>query len=223
MIGERILYEDNHLIAVNKRCGEIVQPDRSGDPSLIEKIKRFIKERDDKPGNVFLGLCHRLDRPTSGIVVLAKTGKALSRMNQLFRAGEVRKMYWAISNVAPPSSEDHLINHLVRNTRQNKSYVTDPSANGAKKAELKYRILSKSNHYSLLEIDLLTGRHHQIRAQLAGIGCTTRGDLKYGAPRSNPDGGIDLHARMVSFTHPVTKTPVYIVAPVPSGRIWEAF
>ena len=223
MIKDRILYEDNHLIVINKRCGEIVQPDRSGDPSLIEKIKLFIKERDDKPGNAFLGLCHRLDRPTSGIVVFAKTGKALSRMNELFRSGNVGKIYWAVSNKAPPSPGDHLVDHLVRNSRQNKSYVTDPSADGAKKAELKYRILSVSDRYWLLEIDLLTGRHHQIRAQLAGIGCTIRGDLKYGAPRPNPDGGIDLHARMVSFTHPVRKTLVTILAPAPSGRIWALF
>ena len=223
MIENRILFEDNHLIALNKHCGEIVQPDRTGDLSLIDGIKSFIKERDAKPGNVFLGLCHRLDRPTSGVVIFAKTGKALSRMNELFRNGEVEKIYWAIVNQAPSKAEDHLRDYLAKNAKQNKSYTVESTAAGAKPAELRYKLLSTSDRYWLLEIELLTGRHHQIRAQLASIGCTVRGDLKYGAPRSNPGGGIDLHARTVAFTHPVKKTLISITAPVPDGRIWGAF
>ncbi|MAG13829.1 MAG: RNA pseudouridine synthase [Spirochaetales bacterium] len=222
MLPEKILYEDNHLIAVNKWCGEIVQADKSGDVTLLADVKQFIKARDRKPGNVFLGLCHRLDRPSSGVVIFAKTGKALSRMNDEFRGGRVHKNYWAVVIKAPPLPEDHLINYLVRNSKQNKSYAYWEAADGAKIAELKYRLTAKSDRYWLLDIDLITGRHHQIRAQLSAVGCTIRGDLKYGAPHANPDGGIDLHARAIVFAHPVKKTPVNIAAPEPSGRIWDA-
>lgn len=218
-----VIYEDNHLIAVNKNGHELVQGDKTGDASLADLLKTWLKEKYAKPGNVFVGVTHRLDRPVTGVVVFAKTSKALARMNELFRTGEIKKTYWAIVRNRPPAIEQELTHWLVRNEKQNKSYVCAPSQKpDARKAVLHYRLLAQSEHYYLLEIDLKTGRHHQIRCQLATIGCPIRGDLKYGAGRSNPDGGISLHARRVSFVHPVSKQPVDIVAPVPDEPLWKA-
>lgn len=218
-----VIYEDNHLIAVNKNGHELVQGDKTGDASLADLLKTWLKEKYAKSGNVFVGVTHRLDRPVTGVVVFAKTSKALARMNELFRTGEIKKTYWAIVRNRPPAIEQELTHWLVRNEKQNKSYVCAPSQKpDARKAVLHYRLLAQSEHYYLLEIDLKTGRHHQIRCQLAAIGCPIRGDLKYGAGRSNPDGGISLHARRVSFVHPVSKQPVDIVAPVPDEPLWKA-
>ena len=218
-----ILYEDNHIIAVNKTCGEIVQGDKTGDTPLSETLKAYIKERYHKPGNVFLGVPHRLDRPTSGVVLFARTSKALARLNEMFRShDQIRKTYWAITANAPAAMEGRLEHYLVRNEVQNKSYVASPAAQGAKQALLQYRIVAHSERYYLWEIELLTGRHHQIRCQLAAVGCPIKGDLKYGAKRSNPDGGISLHARSVSFLHPVTRLPLTITAPTPSDTLWTA-
>lgn len=218
-----VIYEDNHLIAVNKNGHELVQGDKTGDASLADLLKTWLKEKYAKPGNVFVGVTHRLDRPVTGVVVFAKTSKALARMNELFRTGEIKKTYWAIVRNRPPAIEQELTHWLVRNEKQNKSYVCAPSQKpDARKAVLHYRLLAQSERYYLLEIDLKTGRHHQIRCQLAAIGCPIRGDLKYGAGRSNPDGGISLHARRVSFVHPVSKQPVDIVAPVPDEPLWKA-
>ncbi len=218
-----VIYEDNHLIAVNKNGHELVQGDKTGDASLADLLKTWLKEKYAKPGNVFVGVTHRLDRPVTGVVVFAKTSKALARMNELFRTGEIKKTYWAIVRNRPPAIEQELTHWLVRNEKQNKSYVCAPSQKpDARKAVLHYRLLAQSEHYYLLEIDLKTGRHHQIRCQLAAIGCPIRGDLKYGAGRSNPDGSISLHARRVSFVHPVSKQPVDIVAPVPDEPLWKA-
>ncbi len=218
-----ILYEDNHIIAVNKTCGEIVQGDKTGDTPLSETLKAYIKERYHKPGNVFLGVPHRLDRPTSGVVLFARTSKALARLNEMFRSHDpIRKTYWAITANAPAAMEGRLEHYLVRNEAQNKSYVASPAAQGAKQALLQYRIVAHSERYYLWEIELLTGRHHQIRCQLAEVGCPIKGDLKYGAKRSNPDGGISLHARSVSFLHPVTRLPLTITAPTPSDTLWSA-
>ena len=218
-----VIYEDNHLIAVNKNCHELVQGDKTGDTSLADLLKTWLKEKYAKPGNVFVGVTHRLDRPVTGVVVFAKTNKALARMNELFRTGEIKKTYWAIVRNRPPEVEQELTHWLVRNEKQNKSYVCTPSQKrDARKAVLHYRLLAQSENYYLLEIDLQTGRHHQIRCQLAAIGCSIRGDLKYGAGRSNPDGGISLHARRVSFVHPVSKRPINIVAPVPDEPLWKA-
>ena len=216
-----VIYEDNHIIAVNKTCKEIVQGDKTGDTPLSETLKLWLKEKYCKPGNVFLGVTHRLDRPVSGVVVFAKTSKALSRMNEMFREGDVKKSYWAIVKNCPPQEEDELIHWLVRNEKQNKSFAYDREKPGAKKAILHYKVVSKSDNYFLLEIDLKTGRHHQIRSQLAKIGCPIKGDLKYGYPRSNPDGGICLHARSVSFNHPVSKELVEIKADVPIDTLWQ--
>ena len=216
-----VIYEDNHIIAVNKTCKEIVQGDKTGDTPLSETLKLWLKEKYCKPGNVFLGVTHRLDRPVSGVVVFAKTSKALSRMNEMFREGDVKKSYWAIVKNCPPQEEDELIHWLVRNEKQNKSFAYDREKPGAKKAILHYKVVSKSDNYFLLEIDLKTGRHHQIRSQLAKIGCPIKGDLKYGYPRSNPDGGICLHARNVSFIHPVSKELVEIKADVPIDTLWQ--
>ncbi|SCQ21897.1 tRNA pseudouridine synthase C [Tannerella forsythia] len=219
----KVIYEDNHLIAVNKNCHELVQGDKTGDTSLADLLKTWLKEKYAKPGNVFVGVTHRLDRPVTGVVVFAKTSKALARMNELFRTGEIKKTYWAIVRNRPPEVEQELTHWLVRNEKQNKSYVCTPSQKrDARKAVLHYRLLAQSENYYLLEIDLQTGRHHQIRCQLAAIGCSIRGDLKYGAGRSNPDGGISLHARRVSFVHPVSKRPINIVAPVPDEPLWKA-
>jgi 23S rRNA pseudouridine1911/1915/1917 synthase len=218
----QVLYEDNHIIAVNKKVGDLVQGDQSGDPSLVETVKLYIKEKYDKRGNVYLGVVHRLDRPTSGVVLFARTGKALKRLNRLFRESRVRKLYWAVVKECPPKRADTLIHYLKRNRDQNKSYAYDTPVSGGKEARLSYRWVPSLDRNHLLEIDLHTGRHHQIRAQLARIGCHIKGDLKYGFPCSNPDGGIHLHAREVTFEHPVQKTPVRVVADPPADPIWDA-
>ncbi|MBQ6097403.1 MAG: RluA family pseudouridine synthase [Bacteroidales bacterium] len=223
-LAEQILYEDNHLLALNKRCGQIVQGDKTGDLPLPEMVKAFLKERDAKPGNVFCGVIHRLDRPVSGVVLFAKTSKALSRMNESVKGREMQKTYWALCKEAPLQSEGHLEDWLLRNEKQNKSYVVKAGTDGAKLAILDYKLLGVSTGgYHLIEIDLHTGRHHQIRAQLANMGCHIKGDLKYGAERSNPDGGISLHARSITFIHPVKKEPVTIVAAPPDEPIWKEF
>ncbi len=230
-----IIYEDNHIIAVSKTCHEIVQADKTGDEPLSDTLKRLIKERDAKPGNVFLGVTHRLDRPTTGVVLFAKTSKALERLNRMFSSGEVHKTYWCIVenvwgagvNVAeatadlPPKEQD-LTDYLVRNEKQNRSYAYSEPRQGAKEARLHYRVIASNERYALLEVQLFTGRHHQIRCQLANIGLPIKGDLKYGAPRSNPDGGISLHSRQAQFVHPVSKQEVVIVAPVPDDTLWKA-
>jgi 23S rRNA pseudouridine1911/1915/1917 synthase len=219
-----VIYEDNHLLAVNKKCGEIVQGDKTGDVTLADELKAWLKEKYRKPGNVFVGIPHRLDRPVSGIVLFAKTGKALSRLNEMFRSGEIKKTYWAIVKNRPPKEEDELVHWLERNERQNKSYAYDNERPDTKKAILHYKLIACSDHYYLLEIDLKTGRHHQIRSQLSKIGCPIKGDLKYGASRSNPDGGISLHARRVLFTHPVSKETIQLVASVPQDdNLWKSF
>lgn len=217
-----IIYEDNHLVAVNKTCREIVQGDKTGDTPLSELLKTWLKEKYHKPGNVFVGVTHRLDRPVSGIVIFAKTSKALARMNELFRNGEVKKTYWAIVKNRPPKDEDELVHWLVRNEKLNKSFACSAETPNAKKAILHYRLVASSDKYHLLEIELKTGRHHQIRCQLAQIGCPIKGDLKYGFGRSNRDGGISLHARSASFIHPVSKQQTEIVAPTPADNLWDA-
>ncbi|MDE6147481.1 MAG: RNA pseudouridine synthase [Bacteroidales bacterium] len=218
-LASRILYEDNHLLIINKRVGEIVQGDKTGDEPVSEKYKAFIAQRDSKPGQVFVGLPHRLDRPVSGIVVLAKTSKALERLGAMFRDSQIHKFYWALVCREPESAEGLLEDMLWRDEKQNKSFVCRPGAarKDAKKAMLRYRRICRTERYCLLEVELMTGRHHQIRCQLSNIGCQIKGDLKYGAPRSNPDGGICLHARRVSFVHPVKKIPLVIEAPVPGS------
>lgn len=217
-----IVYEDNHIIIVNKAPGEIVQGDKTGDTPLSESLKAFIKERDSKPGNVFLGVVHRLDRPVGGLVIFAKTSKALSRLNEMFRNGDVHKTYHAITRNTPETAEGLLTHYITTVERNNKSYAsTKPSAN-AKEARLKYRLISHSDRYNLIEINLLTGRKHQIRVQLAAIGCPIKGDLKYGDKRSNPDGSISLIAKHISFTHPVSKQKIDIEAPVPDDVLWQA-
>ena len=218
-----VVYEDNHLIIVNKTASEIVQGDKTGDVPLSETVKQYLKEKYAKPGNVFLGVTHRLDRPVSGLVVFAKTSKALARLNEMFRKGEVKKTYWAVVKTCPQVEESELVHYLVRNEKQNKSYAYDKEVNGSKKAVLHYRLIGHSENYYLLEVDLKTGRHHQIRCQLAKIGCPIKGDLKYGFPRSNPDGSICLHARKVCFVHPVSKEQIVVTAPVPDGNLWKAF
>ena len=217
-----VVYEDNHIIIVNKRSGEIVQGDKTGDKPLSDTVKEYIKEAYAKPGNVFLGVVHRLDRPVSGLVVFARTSKALSRLNDMFRTGDVHKTYWALIKNRPPHEEGTIESWLVRNEKQNKSYAYDTERPNAKKAVLHYRLLAHSDKYYLLEIDLKTGRHHQIRCQLAKMGCPIKGDLKYGFDRSNPDGGISLHAHSASFIHPVSKEAIEIIAPVPSDNLWKA-
>ena len=217
-----VVYEDNHIIIVNKQSGEIVQGDKTGDSPLSDIVKDYIKEKYQKPGAVFLGVAHRLDRPVSGLVVFARTSKALARLNKMFAEGEVHKTYWAIVKNAPRTSEGTLEHWLVRNEKQNKSYAYDHERPNAKKAILKYRALSHSDNYTLLEVNLMTGRHHQIRCQLAAMGCPIKGDLKYGAPRSNPDGSISLMARRVEFIHPVSKAPIIVEAPVPNDNLWQA-
>lgn len=218
-----VVYEDNHLIIVNKTASEIVHGDKTGDVPLSETVKQYLKEKYAKPGNVFLGVTHRLDRPVSGLVVFAKTSKALARLNEMFRKGEVKKTYWAVVKTCPQVEEGELVHYLVRNEKQNKSYAYDKEVNGSKKAVLHYRLIGHSENYYLLEVDLKTGRHHQIRCQLAKIGCPIKGDLKYGFPRSNPDGSICLHARKVCFVHPVSKEQIVVTAPVPDGNLWKAF
>lgn len=218
-LASRILYEDNHLLVVNKKVGEIVQGDKTSDEPLTETYKAFIAQRDSKPGQVFMGLPHRLDRPVSGIVVLAKTSKALERLNAMFRDSDVHKFYWAMVCAAPNPQEGHLEDMMWRNEKQNKSYICRPGSarKDAKLAKLNYKQIGKTDRYWLVEVELLTGRHHQIRCQLSNLGCPIKGDLKYGAPRSNPDGGISLHARRIIFIHPVKKEPITIEAPVPSS------
>ena len=218
----QVLYEDNHLIAVNKRIGDLVQGDRSGDPCLIDAVKCYIKEKYSKGGNVFLGVVHRLDRPTSGAVLFARTSKALQRLNTLFRENRVRKLYWAVVKSSPPKRSDTLIHYLVRNASRNKSYAHEHPVQGGREARLSYRWILSLQRYHLLEIELHTGRHHQIRVQLAKIGCPVKGDLKYGFPRSDPEGGIHLHARELILDHPVRRTPLRIVADPPADALWDA-
>lgn len=217
-----VLYEDNHIIIVNKAVGEIVQGDKTGDKPLSEIVAEYLKEKHHKPGAAFVGVPHRLDRPTSGIVVLAKTSKALERLNEMFRRGDVQKTYWALVANRPQQEEGELTHWLTRNEKQNKSYASDRERPGSKQAILRYKLLCSLTRYHLLEVELLTGRHHQIRCQLAHIGCPIRGDLKYGYPRSNPDGSICLHARRVIFDHPVSHELIDVVAPVPQDTLWLA-
>ena len=216
-----VLYEDNHLIIVNKAAGEIVQGDKTGDEPLSEAVKKYIKEKYAKPGNVFLGVVHRLDRPVSGLVVFAKTSKALSRLNDKIRTGDVHKTYWAIVKRRDIATEGTLTDWLTRNERQNKSYAHEREVPGAKKAVLKYKVRAVADNYMLIEVTLLTGRHHQIRCQLSHMGCPIKGDLKYGAPRSNPDGSISLLSRRVEFVHPVSKENIVAYADVPDDRLWN--
>ncbi len=230
-----ILYEDNHYIVINKRVGDIVQGDKTGDEPLSSIVSRYIALRDNKPGAAFIGVPHRLDRPVSGVVIFAKRSKSLERLNQLLRDNKVEKIYWAIVPkkthlsllISHFSSREHsqieLIHHLVRNEKQNKSYAHNLPVSGSKEAKLKYRLLASGDNYNLLEVELITGRHHQIRCQLGAIGLPVKGDLKYGAPRSNKDGGISLHARSVRFTHPITNEEIYIVAPPPDDSLWRTF
>ncbi|WP_127141728.1 RluA family pseudouridine synthase [Flagellimonas marinaquae] len=218
----QVLFEDNHLIVVNKRVGDIVQGDKTGDDPLSEVVKQYLKDKYNKPGNVYLGVVHRLDRPTSGIVLFAKTSKALPRLNKMFAEGDTKKMYWAVVKNPPPKESDTLTHWLVRNPKQNKSYAHNNEVPNSKKAVLDYKLIKKLDSYYLLEIDLKTGRHHQIRAQLAAIGCFIKGDLKYGADRSNKDGGIHLHARSLVILHPVQKEPIAFVAPPPEDPVWKA-
>ena len=225
-IASRILFEDNHLLIINKNVGEIVQGDKTGDECLCETLKAFIAQRDSKPGQVFIGLPHRLDRPVSGITVLAKTSKALERLNTMFREGQVRKWYWALTCSCPSPETGTLEDYIYRVERQNKSYICRQSESArisglaprkdAKLARLNYELIDRTDRYFVVEVELLTGRHHQIRCQLSNLGCPIKGDLKYGAPRSNPDGGISLHARRISFIHPVKKTAITVEAPLPS-------
>lgn len=221
--SDRILFEDNHLIAVNKTNHDIVQSDKTGDEPLIEQIRSYIKKRDKKPGNVFLEVIHRIDRPVSGVVLFAKTSKVLPRMNKLFHDGLVKKIYWAVVKNMPPKESDTLTHHLIRNSKQNKSYVYTTPKPESKEARLIYRVLGKTSTYFLLEIELITGRHHQIRTQLAKIDCPIKGDLKYGFARSNPDGGIHLHSRRVSFIHPVSGEEIEIIAQPPTDVLWNEF
>ena len=233
-----VIYEDNHIIVVSKQSGEIVQGDKTGDTPLSETVKAYIKEKYAKPGAVFLGVVHRLDRPVSGLVVFARTSKALSRLNDMFRRGEVHKTYWAVvesekvkansqhpsPNTQHPTPDDQwqtLEHWLVRNEKQNKSYAYDHEVSSSKKAVLRYRLLGQGDHYSLVEVQLLTGRHHQIRCQLSAIGCPIKGDLKYGARRSNPDGSISLLARRIEFVHPVSKQPICLETPLPNHELWK--
>lgn len=221
----QVVYEDNHIIVVFKQSGEIVQGDKTGDKPLSDVVKQYIKEKYQKPGDVFLGVCHRLDRPVAGLVVFARTSKALTRLNRMFAEGQVHKTYWAIVPLTgePAIGEDVLLTHwLVRNEQQNKSYAYDREVPRSKKAQLRYRVVSRGDRYQLLEVCLLTGRHHQIRCQLSKAGMTIRGDLKYGAPRSNPDGSISLLARRVEFVHPVSKLPIVLEAPLPTDSLWLA-
>ncbi|MDT0685980.1 RluA family pseudouridine synthase [Autumnicola psychrophila] len=218
----QVLYEDNHIIVVNKRPGDIVQGDKTGDKPLSEVVKSYLKEKYNKPGNVYLGVVHRLDRPTSGIVLFSKTSKALPRLNKLFQQKDARKTYWAVVKNPPPKNEDTLVHFMKRNPKQNKSYAHIKEVPDSKKAILDYRIIKELDNYYLLEIDLHTGRHHQIRSQLSSIGCPVKGDLKYGFDRSTKDASIHLHARELKFTHPVKKEEVHIIASPPSDAIWDA-
>ena len=217
-----VVYEDNHIIIVNKSSSEIVQGDKTGDTPLSDIVKQYLKEKYNKQGNVFVGVTHRLDRPVSGLVIFAKTSKALSRLNEMFKHSEIKKTYWAIVKNCPQKEEEELTNYLVRNEKQNKSYAYDKEVKNSKKAILHYKLISHSENYYLLEFDLKTGRHHQIRCQLAKMGCPIKGDLKYGSSRSNSDGSICLHARKISFIHPVSKKVIEVEAPVPDDNLWKA-
>lgn len=219
-----ILYEDNHIIAINKSNHDLVQGDKTGDESLDTRVKAYIKEKFNKPGDVYLGVTHRLDRPTSGVVIFARTSKALTRLNDMFRDGGIKKTYWAITKEIPEESEGTLVHYIKKNQQKNKSYCHDIQVKESKKAELDYALLGRSEKYYLLELLLKTGRHHQIRSQLAKVGCPIKGDLKYGAARSNPGGGISLHARKVAFIHPVSKESIEISAPCPlDEKLWRNF
>lgn len=219
---DRILYVDNHIIAINKLPSEIVQGDKTGDKPLSEDVKDWIKYKYNKPGDAFIGVIHRIDRPVSGAVLFARTSKGLSRLNELIRARELHKKYWAIVKGCPENEQGHLTNYLLKNEKTNKSFIHKDDSKGALLSELKYNVLIKGDNYSLLEIDLMTGRHHQIRAQLANIGCPIKGDLKYGSNRSNPDGSISLHARSIEFTHPITHQDVMIIAEPPTtDKLWH--
>ena len=221
---DQILFEDNHILAVNKQAGQLVQSDPDGTPGLEDEIKAFLKKRDNKPGNVYLGVVHRIDRPVSGVVLFAKSSKALARLNDMLKNREFHKTYWAITEKRPPQLEDTLTNHIVRDGKTNKSRCVSKPNKDSKEAKLKYAVIGGSDNYTLLEVDLMTGRHHQIRCQLAKMGCPIKGDLKYGAPRSNKDGSISLHSRLLEFTHPVTKEAIRIVAPTNrEDNLWRYF
>lgn len=222
-IANRVLYEDNHLLIINKKPSEIVQGDKTGDVPLSETVKEYLRVKYNKPGNVYIGVVHRVDRPVSGCVIFAKTDKALSRMNKLIHDRQIRKFYWVVVKNKPPKDTDRIIHYLLKNEKQNKSYSVKPDAKGALKAELEYNVIGKSDNYFLLEVELFTGRHHQIRAQLAEIGCPVKGDLKYGFPRSNPDASIHLHARKVEFIHPVKNEKVSVIALPPDESVWNYF
>lgn len=216
----KILYEDNHIIAVNKSAGELVQGDNTGDETLSEKVKKYIADKYKKPGDVFLGVVHRLDRPVSGVILFARTSKALARLNRMFQDKQVTKKYLAVIRNRPPAEEGRLAGYLKKNEKQNKSYSYDKQVKGSKEASLSYRMMGRTDRYYLLEIDLHTGRHHQIRCQLADVGCPVKGDLKYGFSRSNNDGGISLHAWKIEFVHPVKKEKLELTAAVPDSDIW---
>ena len=218
----QVIYEDNHLIVVNKRAGDIVQGDKTGDKPLSDVVKSYIKEKYNKPGDVYLGVVHRLDRPTTGVVLFSKTSKALTRLNKMFANHETSKTYWAVVKNNPPKEKDRLVHYLKRNPKQNKSYAHKHEVPDSKKAILEYTLKFRLNNYNLLEVNLLTGRHHQIRSQLSSIECPIKGDLKYGADRSNPDGSIHLHARFLTIQHPVKKEPITFKAPLPEDAIWKA-
>lgn len=218
-----VLYEDNHIIIVNKTAGEIVQGDKTGDKPLSDIVKEYLKEKYNKPGNVFCGVTHRLDRPTSGVVMFARTSKSLSRLNEMFRENKVDKTYWAIVKHKPLKDKSQLIHYLIKNEKNNKSTAYDDEKPQSKKAVMQYKLIGASQNYYFLEVVLETGRHHQIRCQLAKIGSPIKGDLKYGAERSNPDGSICLHARTLSFVHPVSKKVINVTAPVPDDVLWRAF
>ena len=220
---DKVLYEDNHLLVVNKAAGDIVQGDKTGDTPLSEYGKAYLKKKYDKPGNVYLGVVHRLDRPTSGALIMARTDKALSRLNKMLVDHSIKKTYWAIVEKAPKIESAELRNYLKKNPKNNKSYIVTKNTDGAKEAILSYKLISSSDKYYLLQVELKTGRHHQIRTQLANIGCIIKGDLKYGSKRSNKDASISLHARYLSFTHPVKNTLTEVSAPVPADKLWEYF
>jgi len=220
---DSVLYEDNHIIIINKKPSEIVQGDKSGDTTLSDIVKEYIKEKYNKPGKVFLGVVHRIDRPVSGIVIFARTSKSLSRLNAMLKDRSIQKYYWAVIKTTPKKTSAHLIHYLRRDSQKNKSFAYNKEVKNSKKAELKYELISRSDNYSLLQIILITGRHHQIRAQLSAIGCPVKGDLKYGSPRSNKNASIHLHARKVEFIHPVSKEKISIVAPPPDDPLWDYF
>lgn len=217
-----IIFEDNHLLVVNKQAGVLVQPDKSGDTALEEIMKEYLKEKFHKPGEVYLGVCHRIDRPVSGIVVMTRTSKALARMNELFKSREVKKTYWAVVQNEPPAKEGHLVQWLKKDEKRNISRLWDKEVPGSQRCELTYKWINSSERYHLLEVNPLTGRHHQIRVQLSKMGCPIKGDVKYGAKRTNPNGSIHLHARQIEFIHPVKKDLLVLTAPVPNEVVWKA-